>query len=593
MKKHLLQSICLGIIVGAVTLLSRNYDVKADSAICQNENDAVVIPDKYNTGIDKDATLEKVVPGSTYGGVKFSQASNGYLIVNFYSNRDLSGTVVLENLDFSSNHFAVYNENVLDSQLTIVFRNCKFSFISTGKLLNNLSFEFDHCEIVRFDGSNAVLNRCHFTKGGTDGIVPFRNVYVNDCFISDKCNIGKTTETVHIDGTQIFGMKDAASGNIHYSNCRFEIPQLKNATSKAYVNACIMLQIEYGDCDDVSFDNCYVNGGGYTIYACSTNDHSLTNVVFNNISIGTVAKYGDVYRQNFEENVVLNNLYKTSSLYVGSIWDDYSGKHISVSNDTNERRELLVCTNNGNYTYTINACTRHDEITEGMTYDSFPFDIDINIGYGVDWIVCYDITDGNMNQIRFENATGNEIMLNDEGIHYEAFQAASSATIDTELEKANNRLAAAVIEEKEVIGTDGLSGECGRNVFWTLEDGVLTLTGTGSTYNYNSKKPAPWSEYKDEIFMIVINDGITRIGEQVFLGCKKITSVEIPNSVTELGKNAFIHCSELVSVKLSDNIKSIGQMCFWNTKLESVEFNGDASEVIIGSHNNSLVTLLQ
>jgi len=101
------------------------------------------------------------------------------------------------------------------------------------------------------------------------------------------------------------------------------------------------------------------------------------------------------------------------------------------------------------------------------------------------------------------------------------------------------------------------SGTCGENLTWTLEDGTLTISGTGAMTD-----DAPWSSYC-EITSVSIADGVTSIGICAFSGCWSLTSVTIPNSVTSIGGGAFAGCSSLTSVTIPNSVTSIGKEAFW------------------------------
>ncbi|MBQ2066715.1 MAG: leucine-rich repeat domain-containing protein, partial [Clostridiales bacterium] len=130
------------------------------------------------------------------------------------------------------------------------------------------------------------------------------------------------------------------------------------------------------------------------------------------------------------------------------------------------------------------------------------------------------------------------------------------------------------------------SGDCGANgdnVSWTLDDaGVLTISGTGDMEDFHffedssigsSRLNYPWYEQRNSIKNVVIEDGVTSIGEYSFSSLKKLNSVTISNSVTEIGGSAFSSCSELSSVDLPDNLVSIGRYAFSRCfSLESIEF---------------------
>lgn len=54
------------------------------------------------------------------------------------------------------------------------------------------------------------------------------------------------------------------------------------------------------------------------------------------------------------------------------------------------------------------------------------------------------------------------------------------------------------------------------------------------------------------------------IGDEVFLGCSKLTSIIIPDGVTAIGRAAFMTCTSLTSISLPENILSIGSGAFWD-----------------------------
>ena len=95
----------------------------------------------------------------------------------------------------------------------------------------------------------------------------------------------------------------------------------------------------------------------------------------------------------------------------------------------------------------------------------------------------------------------------------------------------------------------GSSGSCGQNATWTLEDGVLTISGKGSIDS------RPWYEYRDEITAVVIQSGITKIGEKSFAECKNLNRVTIPNTVTEIDGYAFEKCASLTEVTIPDSVE--------------------------------------
>lgn len=89
------------------------------------------------------------------------------------------------------------------------------------------------------------------------------------------------------------------------------------------------------------------------------------------------------------------------------------------------------------------------------------------------------------------------------------------------------------------------SGECGDDLAWKLYDnGTLVISGEGDMWDYVSlQNPAPWREL--DFSIAVVEDGVTSIGNEAFLGCVSLTSVTIPVSVINIGDYAFEACDNL------------------------------------------------
>lgn len=112
-----------------------------------------------------------------------------------------------------------------------------------------------------------------------------------------------------------------------------------------------------------------------------------------------------------------------------------------------------------------------------------------------------------------------------------------------------------------------MSGNCGANgdnVTWTYDEssGVLTISGVGEMENYTTDSSSPWRDHLLTIQKIVIESGVTRIGDYAFKGCSQIDSIEIPNSITTIGQYAFEACTSLVSVNLPTGITNISNYMF-------------------------------
>lgn len=66
---------------------------------------------------------------------------------------------------------------------------------------------------------------------------------------------------------------------------------------------------------------------------------------------------------------------------------------------------------------------------------------------------------------------------------------------------------------------------------------------------------------------VKISEGLLRIGESAFQGCKALTSIDIPNSVTDIGFRAF-YDSGLQILKIGNGVVNIGKDAFAHTSLQ-------------------------
>ena len=145
------------------------------------------------------------------------------------------------------------------------------------------------------------------------------------------------------------------------------------------------------------------------------------------------------------------------------------------------------------------------------------------------------------------------------------------------------------------IVASGTSGEKGNNLTWILDDeGVLTISGTGAMANWNWEG-SPWYANKDKIESVVIEDGVTSIGNYAFFSCASLKNITLPNSVTSIGDGAFLSCKSLISITLPNSVTSIGVYAFSEcNSLTNAIYLGTAEQwndirKNIGSGNDALL----
>ena len=129
-----------------------------------------------------------------------------------------------------------------------------------------------------------------------------------------------------------------------------------------------------------------------------------------------------------------------------------------------------------------------------------------------------------------------------------------------------------------------ISGTCGENLKWELDNGILTISGTGRMYSYYEYWFVPWYASNINIKKTVIKRGVTSIGDYAFDNCTSLTSITIPSSVTSIGNRAFMNCTSLTSITIPSSVTSIGDLAFDNcTSLTSITIPSSVTSIGVGA----------
>ena len=109
----------------------------------------------------------------------------------------------------------------------------------------------------------------------------------------------------------------------------------------------------------------------------------------------------------------------------------------------------------------------------------------------------------------------------------------------------------------------GVNGKVPDGLFANLKQSV----------DENGKPIAVPAERWADLTEVVIKDGVTEIGKDVFQGCVGLTKVTIPDSVKKIGTWSFYMCKGLKNVDIPANME-IGDSSFRRSGLEQVTVSG-------------------
>ena len=110
------------------------------------------------------------------------------------------------------------------------------------------------------------------------------------------------------------------------------------------------------------------------------------------------------------------------------------------------------------------------------------------------------------------------------------------------------------------------SGDCGKEATWVVfDDGCLLVAGSG---RITEQSDPSWQEY--EIKTLVVDEGITEIGDRAFRGLETLTGVTLPDTLTVIDSEAFSGCLSLPEIDVPDSVVYLGAAAFARcTSLES------------------------
>ena len=108
------------------------------------------------------------------------------------------------------------------------------------------------------------------------------------------------------------------------------------------------------------------------------------------------------------------------------------------------------------------------------------------------------------------------------------------------------------------------SGDLDNGLSWSYESETKTLTlkGKGEMKNFANASDVAWADIRQGVETVVIEDGVTTIGDYAFVNMFYLKKVEIPSSVTAVGRFAFAFCSALEGIEIPESVTSVGDSAF-------------------------------
>lgn len=134
-----------------------------------------------------------------------------------------------------------------------------------------------------------------------------------------------------------------------------------------------------------------------------------------------------------------------------------------------------------------------------------------------------------------------------------------------------------------VQASNEISGICGTNVTWSLNNGVLTVSGNGAMDDFiivrdgatgeiieSESHICPWESYKTWIKTLYVEDGVTSIGDSAFSNCYNLKKAVIGNSVKTIGSDAFLNAQSLTEFSLGNSVETVKTNAFYGSGIKTL-----------------------
>ena len=118
--------------------------------------------------------------------------------------------------------------------------------------------------------------------------------------------------------------------------------------------------------------------------------------------------------------------------------------------------------------------------------------------------------------------------------------------------------------------------KCGTDLKWYIDaSGNLIISGTGEMTNWDNAAEVPWYTNRHDIKDIIMENGVTSIGNNAFSNLVNLVGVIVPESVADIGDNVFSECASLEYICYGGTHKQWNEMFDSSVNIEILCAQGD------------------
>ncbi len=105
------------------------------------------------------------------------------------------------------------------------------------------------------------------------------------------------------------------------------------------------------------------------------------------------------------------------------------------------------------------------------------------------------------------------------------------------------------------------SGTWGENLTWSVDaNGTMTISGEGDMANGNPSKGTSWASEKSFVTKIVVEEGVTSLGQYAFLDFTSLKTMILPEGMTTISNHAMDGCTALETITIPHTVTTLGSV---------------------------------
>jgi len=122
--------------------------------------------------------------------------------------------------------------------------------------------------------------------------------------------------------------------------------------------------------------------------------------------------------------------------------------------------------------------------------------------------------------------------------------------------------------------------ETSLDATWQYENGTLRISGTGALAGHTSCEARPWHQYADSITRVIVEEGVTGLGNYCCANMPNLVDVQLPSTLKTIGYRCFENSSSITTLKLPAGLKYIYEFAFHHlNKLVTLNIPGSVQYI--------------